>query len=223
MAFFVIDLMFKSKAFTKFNFKSNFCKMKSGSIITIIVVAVLAIFLFMGCNGYNGLVKQDEVVKNAWNNVQSDYQRRADLIPNLVNTVKGEANFEQQTLIQTVEARYKNLNNIKVDPNNLTPENIAKFQQAQGELSGALSKLMVVVENYPNLKANEGFRNLQTQLEGTENRIKVARNDFNSAVRDYNTKVRSFPMNMLAGMFGFKVKDGFTADPGSDKAPEVKF
>ena len=155
--------------------------------------------------------------------MQSQYQRRADLIPNLVNTVKGEANFEQQTLIQTVEARYKDLNKVKVDPSNLTPENIAKFQQAQGELSGALSRLMVVVENYPNLKANEGFRNLQAQLEGTENRISVARNDFNGSVNTYNTKVRSFPMNIFSGMFGFKVKEGFKADEGANKAPEVKF
>ncbi|MBS1576981.1 MAG: LemA family protein [Bacteroidetes bacterium] len=189
----------------------------------LIILGLILILGVWGCSGYNGLVKEDETVKNSWNNVQSQYQRRADLIPNLVNTVKGEANFEQQTLIQTVEARYKDLNNIKVDPSNLTPENIAKFQQAQGELSGALSKLMVVVENYPNLKANEGFRNLQTQLEGTENRISVARNDFNSAVNTYNTKVRSFPMNIFSGMFGFKVKEGFKADEGANKAPEVKF
>jgi LemA protein len=189
----------------------------------LIILGLILIFGVWGCSGYNGLVKQDESVKNSWNNVQSQYQRRADLIPNLVNTVKGEANFEQQTLIQTVEARYKDLNNIKVDPSNLTPENIAKFQQAQGELSGALSKLMVVVENYPNLKANEGFRNLQAQLEGTENRISVARNDFNSSVNTYNTKVRSFPMNIFSGMFGFKVKEGFKADEGANKAPEVKF
>jgi len=189
----------------------------------LIILGLILILGVWGCSGYNGLVKQDETVKNSWNNVQSQYQRRADLIPNLVNTVKGEANFEQQTLIQTVEARYKNLNSVKVDPANLTNENIAKFQQAQGEMSSALSRLMVVVENYPNLKANEGFRNLQTQLEGTENRIAVARNDFNSSVNVYNTKVRSFPTNIFSGMFGFKVREGFTADPGSNKAPEVKF
>ena len=189
----------------------------------LIILGLILILGVWGCGGYNGLVKQDETVKNTWNNVQSQYQRRADLIPNLVNTVKGEANFEQQTLIQTIEARYKNLNSVKIDPSNLTPENIAKFQQAQGELSSALSKLMVVVENYPNLKANEGFRNLQTQLEGTENRISVARNDFNGAINTYNTKVRSFPMNFFSGMFGFKVKEGFKADEGANKAPEVKF
>ncbi|MBN8668826.1 MAG: LemA family protein [Chitinophagales bacterium] len=187
----------------------------------IVIVGILVIFLFWGCNGYNGVVKQDENVKNMWSNVQSSYQRRADLIPNLVNTVRSEATFEQQTLIQTIEARYKNLGGIKVDPNQLTPENIQKFQQAQGELSSALQRLMVVVENYPNLKANEGFRNLQAQLEGTENRINTARNDFNGAINTYNTKVRSFPMNLLAGMFGFNPKEGFKADEGSQNAPKI--
>jgi LemA protein len=196
--------------------------MKAGSLTTIIIVAVLAIFVFMGCNGYNGLVNQDEIVKNAWNNVQSDYQRRADLIPNLVNTVKGEANFEQTTLQNVIEARSK-ATQIKVDPENLTPEKIQEYQAAQGQLSQALGRLLMVTENYPNLRANDAFRNLQTQLEGTENRIKVARNDFNAAVKDYNIKVRSFPMNILAGLFGFKQKEGFTADPGTNKAPEVKF
>jgi len=189
----------------------------------LIILGLILILGVWGCSGYNGLVKQDETVKNSWNNVQSQYQRRADLIPNLVNTVKGEANFEQTTLIQTIEARYKNLNSVKVDPSNLTTENIAKFQQAQGEMSSALSRLMVVVENYPNLKTNEGFRNIQTQLEGTENRIAVARNDFNNSINSYNTKVRSFPMNIFSGMFGFKVKEGFKAEEGANKAPEVKF
>jgi LemA protein len=189
----------------------------------IVIAALILIFVVWGCNGYNSVVKQDENVKNSWSNVQSSYQRRADLIPNLVNTVKGEANFEQQTLIQTVEARYKNLNSVKVDPANLTTENIAKFQQAQNEMSSALSRLMVVVENYPNLKTNEGFRALQVELAGTENRINVARNDFNATVNTYNTQVRSFPLNIFAGMFGFKVREGFKADEGSQKAPEVKF
>lgn len=196
--------------------------MKSSTIITLSVVGLLVIFFFWGCNGYNGLVKQDEVVKNAWNNVQSDYQRRADLIPNLVNTVKGEANFEQTTLQNVIEARSK-ATQMKVDPENLTPEKIKEFQAAQGQLSQALGRLLMITENYPNLKANEAFRNLQAQLEGTENRIKVARNDFNAAVKDYNVKVRSFPINLLAGMFGFSQKEGFTAEQGSEKAPEVKF
>jgi LemA protein len=188
------------------------------------LLVILGLILILGawsCSGYNGLVKQDENVKNMWGNVQSSYQRRADLIPNLVNTVRSEATFEQQTLIQTIEARYKNLSSVKIDPANLTTENIQKFQAAQGELSGALQRLMVVVENYPNLKANEGFRNLQTQLEGTENRINTARNDFNGVINTYNTKVRSFPMNFFAGMFGFKVKEGFKADEGSQTAPKI--
>jgi len=196
--------------------------MKSSTIITLSVVGLLVIFFFWGCNGYNGLVKQDEVVKNAWNNVQSDYQRRSDLIPNLVNTVKGEANFEQTTLQNVIEARSK-ATQMKVDQENLTPEKIKEFQAAQGQLSQALGRLLMITENYPNLKANEAFRNLQTQLEGTENRIKVARNDFNAAVKDYNVKVRSFPINLLAGAFGFSPKEGFTADQGAEKAPEVKF
>lgn len=188
------------------------------------LLIILALVLILGvwsCSGYNGLVKEDEKVKNMWNNVQSAYQRRADLIPNLVNVVRSEATFEQQTLIQTIEARYKNLSSIKVNAENLTPENIQKFQSAQGELSGALQRLMVVVENYPNLKSNEGFRNLQTQLEGTENRINTARNDFNNAVNAYNTRVRSFPMNLFAGIFGFSVKEGFQAEEGAQNAPQV--
>ncbi len=187
-----------------------------------IVLGIVAILFFMGCGGYNGLVKQDEVVKNKWNNVQSDYQRRADLIPNLVNTVKGEANFEQTTLTNVIEARAK-ATSITVDPNNLTPEKVEQFQAAQGQLSTALGRLLAISENYPNLQTNQAFMGLQAQLEGTENRIKTSRNDFNLAIADYNIKVRSFPVNILAGMFGFHPKEGFTADAGADKAPTVKF
>ena len=194
---------------------------------TLILVAIIgAIILFGGCGAagfQRTAVTAEENIKGKWGNVQSEYQRRADLIPNLVNTVKGEANFEQQTLIQTIEARYKNLNNIKVDPNNLSPEAIAKFQEAQAGLSSALSRLMVVVENYPNLKTNEGFRNLQVQLEGTENRIKVARNDFNTATQGFNTLVRQFPNNLYASFMNFKPKGYFEADAGADKAPPVDF
>jgi LemA protein len=196
--------------------------MKSSTIITFSVLGLLLIFFFWGCNGYNGLVKQDEVVKNAWNNVQSDYQRRADLIPNLVNTVKGEANFEKTTLQNVIEARSK-ATQMKIDPENLTPEKIKEFQATQGQLTQALGRLLMITENYPNLKANKAFDDLRVQLEGTENRIKVARNDFNAAIKDYNVKVRSFPVNILAGMFGFSQKEGFTAEQGSEKAPEVKF
>lgn len=185
------------------------------------VAALVLIFFVWGCSGYNGLVKKDEDVKNMWANVQSSYQRRADLIPNLVNTVRSEATFEQQTLIQTIEARYKNLSSVKVDAANLNNETFQKFQQAQGELSGALQRLMVVVENYPNLKSNEGFRALMAELSGTENRINKVRDDFNEKVNLYNVKVRSFPLNMFAGMFGFKKKDGFIASPEAQDAPKI--
>lgn len=191
--------------------------------ITLIVIGALILILgWSGCNGYNGLVQQDETVKKAWNNVQSDYQRRADLIPNLVNTVKGEANFEQTTLTNVIQAR-ASASQIKLEAKDLTPEKLQQFQAAQGQLSQALGKLMVLTENYPNLRANDAFRGLQAQLEGTENRIKVSRNDFNAAVADYNIKARSFPMNILAGLTGFKQKEGFTAEAGAEKAPQVKF
>jgi len=191
--------------------------------LTFLVITGLVLLIGgCGCSGYNGLVQQDETVKKAWNNVESDYQRRADLIPNLVNTVKGEANFEKSTLENVVAAR-ASATQMKVDPDNLSPEKLAEFQAKQGQLSQALGRLLMVTENYPNLRANDAFRNLQTQLEGTENRIKVSRNDFNQAVADYNIKVRSFPMNLMAGMFGFKAKEGFKAEAGSEKAPEVTF
>jgi len=191
--------------------------------ITLLVIAGLVLILgYTGCNGYNGLITQDENVNNAWNKVQSDYQRRADLIPNLVNTVKGEANFEQGTLTKVIEAR-ASATQMKIDPKDLTPEKLEQFQATQGQLSQALGRLLVVTENYPNLRANEAFRGLQAQLEGTENRIKTARNDFNDAVKDYNVKVRRFPMNIFAGIFGFKAKEGFKAEVGAEKAPEVKF
>ncbi len=196
--------------------------MKGKSLITIIIVAVLAILLFMGCGGYNGLVKQDEVVKNAWNNVETEYQNRADLVPNLVNTVKGAANFEQETLTKVIEARAK-ATSIQLKAEDITPENLAKFEQAQSELSGALSRLLVSVEKYPDLKAVAGFQQLQNQLESIENSIKNSRKTFNEAINSYNIKVRSFPMNLFAGMFGFKAKEGFKAAEGTDKAPEVKF
>lgn len=196
--------------------------MSTKNITLIVILAVVVILGWSGCNGYNGLVKQDESVTNAWNKVQSDYQRRSDLIPNLVNTVKGEANFEQTTLTQVIEAR-ASATQMKVDAKDLTPEKLQQFQASQGQLSQALGRLLVVSEQYPALRANEAFRGLQAQLEGTENRIKVARNDFNDAVQAYNVKVRSFPMNIFSGMFGFKTKEGFKAEAGSEKAPEVKF
>jgi LemA protein len=188
----------------------------------IVVLAALLLLGGCGCSGYNNMVGLDQDVKGKWGNVQSEYQRRSDLIPNLVNTVKGAANFEQETLTKVIEARAK-ATQTTIDPANLTPENLAKFQQAQGELSGALSRLLVTVERYPELKANANFTALQAQLEGTENRIKVARNDFNTSVQGYNTAVKTFPNNIFANLFGFQEKGYFAADPGSDKAPTVEF
>jgi LemA protein len=196
--------------------------MKSKNLGLIIILGALLVFGGCACTGYNGLIQQDESVKKAWNNVQSEYQRRNDLIPNLVNTVKGAANFEQGTLVKLMEARAK-ATSVNVNAADLTPEKLAEFQQAQSQISSGIGRLLAVVENYPDLKANQNFQALQAQLEGTENRIKVARNDFNAAVQDYNIKVRSFPMNLLAGAFGFKAKPGFQAEAGSERAPEVKF
>ncbi|MEO7961836.1 MAG: LemA family protein [Ginsengibacter sp.] len=196
--------------------------MRRSSPILWVILAIVVVLVFLGCGSYNSLVGQDEAVKNSWNKVQSDYQRRADLIPNLVNTVKGEANFERGTLNDVINARAK-ATSMQINPDNLSQENIDKFQQAQSQLSGSLSRLLVTVEQYPNLRANDAFRNLQAQLEGTENRIKVSRNDFNDAVRTYNTKVRSFPTNLFAGIMGFSPRQGFTADPGSENAPTVDF
>ena len=196
--------------------------MKGRNLTLIIILAAIVLLGGCGCGQYNGLIQQDESVKLAWNNVQSDYQRRADLIPNLVNTVKGEANFEQTTLTKVIEAR-ASATQMKIDPADLTPEKLQQFQQAQGQLSQALGRLLVVSEQYPNLRANDAFRGLQAQLEGTENRIKVARNDYNTAVQSYNVQVRKFPAALFAGIMGFKPKTGFAAEAGSEKAPEVKF
>ncbi|ANH82071.1 LemA family protein [Niabella ginsenosidivorans] len=190
--------------------------------VTLIVVILLVIVGFMGCRGYNGLVKEQENVNNAWNNVQAEYQRRNDLVGNLVNTVKGAANFEQKTLTDVINARAK-ATSVNINADQLTPENMAKFQAAQGEMSSALSRLLAVVENYPDLKATQNFQQLQGQLEGIENDIRAKRLSFNQAVQAYNTKVRSFPMNILGGLFGFHAKEGFKADPGADKAPTVQF
>jgi LemA protein len=196
--------------------------MKSRNLILIIIIGAILLLGGCGCTGYNTMVSKDENVKAKWANVQSDYQRRADLIPNLVNTVKGAANFEQETLTRVIEARAK-ATQTTINPGDLTAENLQRFQQAQGELSGALSRLLVTVERYPELKANQNFLNLQTQLEGTENRIKVSRNDFNTAVQDYNGTVRTFPNVIYAGMLGFPTRQPFQADPGAQNAPSVNF
>ena len=193
--------------------------MKKSTII-IIVVAVLAVV--WGITGYNGLVSMDEGVQTKWADVETQYQRRADLIPNLVNTVKGYAAHESETLQAVVEARAK-ATSMNINPSNMSAEQIANFQKAQDGVSSALGRLLVTVEKYPDLKANENFRELQAQLEGTENRISVARRDYNEAARKYNTTLRSFPKNILAGMFGFEKKAYFEAQEGSEQAPTVQF
>lgn len=189
---------------------------------SLIIAVVLLVFAMYGCSTYNGLVSKDEGVKNKWAAVQTQYQRRSDLIPNLVNTVKGAADFEKGTLTAVIQAR-ASATAMQVDPEKLTPENIQKFQAAQDQLSGALSRLLVSVEKYPDLKANQNFLELQSQLEGTENRIGVARNDFNDVVKGYNQSVRAFPANIFAGMFGFSQKGYFEASQSAQSAPAVKF
>lgn len=188
----------------------------------IIAAAVVLILVVWCVSGYNGLVAMEESVGNSWSNVETQYQRRADLIPNLVSTVKGYAAHEKQTLESVVKARSE-ATQVKVDPENLTAEKMAEYQKAQGNVSAALGRLLMVAENYPELKANENFLNLQAQLEGTENRINVARRDFNNVAKEYNTAIRRFPKNILAGIFGFEKKDYFEAEAGAEKAPEVKF
>lgn len=189
-------------------------------ILGLVIVGLIA--AFSGCNSYNGFVNKDTVVEQSWSNVQSAYQRRADLVPNLVATVKGAANFEQETLTGVAEARAK-ATSIQVDPTNLTPEKLAEFQSAQSGLSQALGKLLMVTENYPELRATESFKELQSQLEGTENRIKVERDKYNAAVADYNNAVRRFPANFWAGIFGFDRKTPFEADQGAQNVPKVEF
>ncbi len=185
------------------------------------ILAIVGVMSLSSCS-YNSMVKLDENVKSKWGTVQTQYQRRADLIPNLVATVKGAANFEQNTLTAVIEARAK-ATSVQVDPSKLTPEAIQQYQAAQGQLSSALGRLLAVSENYPQLRANEAFMGLQAQLEGTENRITVARKDFNDAVQEFNTKIRSFPANITAKMFGFSEKGYFQAEAGADKAPKVEF
>jgi LemA protein len=200
--------------------------MKKGCLIwiitgVIIALVVLGIFSW-GTKVYNQMVTFQEAVTSQWGNVETQYQRRADLIPNFVNTVKGAANFEQETLTKVIEARAK-ATQVTIDPTKMTAENIQQFQAAQGELSSALSRLMVVVEQYPELKATQNYRDLQVELEGTENRISVERRKFNEVARSLNTYIKKFPQNMIAGMFGFSAKPYFESMEGAAKAPEVKF
>ena len=196
--------------------------MKKGTI-TLLVIGVLILIMVGGTlTTYNGLIAKDEAVATAWGNIQSQYQRRADLIPNLVSTVKGYAKHESETLENVMAARAK-ATQITVNADNLTPEKLKQYQAAQGELSQALGRLMAVSENYPNLKANENFSELQAQLEGTENRINESRQIYNSAVQTYNVSVRRFPADIVAGMFGFDKKNQFEAEAGAEKAPKVEF
>ena len=193
------------------------------SLVLAVVLIGLGLILFVsGCNSYNTFVDMEENVENEWGKVQSAYQRRADLIPNLVNTVKGVADFEKSTLTEVTEARSR-ATGIKIDPTNLTPEKLKEFQEAQSGLSQSLGRLLVVSENYPQLRANESFKELQVQLEGTENRIKVARDRYNDVVTEYNKKVRRFPGSLFAGMFGFGQKAQFEAEASAQQAPKVEF
>src|SRR4051795_4068816 len=188
------------------------------------LAAVTVVFGLSGCGSYNRLVTLEQNVNKKWADVQSVYQRRADLIPNLVNTVQGAANFEKSTLTEVTNAR-ASVGQVKLDPNKAPTDaaQLEQFQQAQGQLSNALSRLLVVSENYPQLRATEGFQNLQAQLEGTENRISVERNNYNTAVQDLNTALERFPTNMLNKMFGFKPRAFFQSEAGAEKAPTVNF
>jgi len=193
------------------------------ALIPILIIAVIGIFMYTKAVGvYNMFVQNEETINGQWAEVQTQYQRRADLIPNLVNTVKGYAEFEQETLTGVIEARAK-ATSININANDLSPDKIAQFQEAQDQLSGALSRLLVTVEKYPDLKANQNFLELQAQLEGTENRIDVARRNFNQSVQSYNSDLRKFPNNLFASWYGFETKGYFEAAAGSENAPTVQF
>lgn len=195
--------------------------MKTRKWAMALIAAAAAMLTLHSCT-YNEMVEKDEAVSTAWSNVETQYQRRADLIPNLVNTVKGYAAHESSTLEAVVQARSA-ATQVRIDPTNLTPDKLAEYQQAQGQVSAALGKLLAITENYPQLQANENFSELQAQLEGTENRITEARRRYNEAVQEYNVLVRSFPSNLIAGMFGFSKKEKFEAETGSSAAPKVEF
>ncbi len=197
--------------------------MKKSSLILIAIVVVLGFILYNTFSGsYNNMVTMEESVESAWSTVETQYQRRADLYNSVVNTIKGSANFEQETLNSVIEARSK-ATSINIDADNLTPEKIAEFQNAQDQLSGAFSRLLVTVERYPELKTTDAFRDFQTQIEGTENRINKARNDFNQQVQTFNTYIKRFPTNLMAGLFGFEEKGYFRAQEGSENVPEINF
>jgi len=197
-------------------------KLSKGWIIAIVIVLFIILLISWGSRIYNNLVKKDEAVNQQWANVENVYQRRSDLIPNLVATVKGVANFEQSTLTAVIEARAK-ATSVSINPKNLDEASLQKFQEAQNGLSSALARLMVVVEKYPELKATQNFMELQAQLEGTENRITVERRTFNESAQAYNTYMRGFPANIFAGLYGFQKKAYFEAEAGAEKAPKVEF
>ncbi len=197
--------------------------MKTRSIIILAIIVLAVLVIYRSITGtYNTMVNKDEEVKAQWSQVENVYQRRADLIPNLVNTVKGYADFEQETLTEVIEARAK-ATSVNVNAENLTPEAIGQFQEAQGQLSGALSRLLVTIERYPDLKANQNFLQLQSQLEGTENRIATERRKFNEVTRGYNSYIRSFPQTFYANVFGFEQKGYFESAEGANEVPEVQF
>ena len=189
--------------------------------ISKLLVALVALVSLNSC-GYNTMTEKEEAVNKAWSNVENQYQRRSDLIPNLVNTVKGYAQHEQSTLTAVLEARSK-ATQITVNADDLTPEKLKEYQAAQGQVTSALGKLLAITEAYPDLKANENFKELQVQLEGTENRISVERRNFNEVVGNYNTYIRKFPQNIMASIFGFEKRAYFEAEAGSEKAPKVEF
>ena len=194
--------------------------MKTKNLGLIVVVALILILGGCGCSSYNGLVTSDQSVKKVWGNVETNYQRRTDLYNSVIKTIEGSANFEKSTLREVLEARAKATS---VTVNIADPESLAKFQQAQGQLQGAFSRLMAVAEAYPDLKTTKSFQDFQTQIEGTENRINVARQDYNKVVEDYNVRVKKVPNNIFAGMFGFKEKPYYKSDAGSEKAPDIQF
>ena len=194
--------------------------MNTSKIILLSFVGLIVIVFFWGCNGYNGLISSDQGVKKVWSNVETNYQRRTDLYSSVIKTIEGSANFEKSTLKEVMEARSK-ATQIKVDIND--PASLQAYQKAQANLQGSFSRLMAVAENYPTLKTTDAFRDFQTQIEGTENRINVARQDYNKAIEDFNLRVKRFPSVILARLFGYNEKPYYKADEGTEKAPEIKF
>lgn len=194
--------------------------MNTSKIILLGIVGLIVIVFFWGCNGYNGLISADQGVKKVWSNVETNYQRRTDLYSSVIKTIEGSANFEKSTLKEVLEARSK-ATQVQVNVND--PASLEAYQKAQANLQGSFSRLMAVAENYPNLKTTDAFRDFQTQIEGTENRINVARQDYNKAIEDFNLRVKRFPSVILARLFGYNEKPYYKADEGSEKAPEIKF